>query len=243
MKNRIDFKDKLKEEAKKINIELNKDMLEKFEMYKSMLVEWNEKINLTTITEDYEIIMKHFIDCLESIKYFKNGQKVIDVGTGAGLPGVVIAIYFEGKIEVTLIDSLNKRILFLNEVIKNLKLKNVITIHARAEELANNIKYREKYDIAVSRAVANVSVLLELDTPYIKVGGNCLMLKSEKLEIELSEAKKAFNILNCKINYIYNYTYKIGEEEFVRNILIIEKKRSTPSKYPRSFAKIKKEQL
>ena len=117
MKSEINFKEILKEEAKNIGIQLNENQLEKFELYKDLLIEWNEKINLTAITDEYQIIMKHFIDCLEIVKYIEEGTNIVDVGTGAGFPGLVIAIYFEGKVNITLLDALNKRLLFLEEVI------------------------------------------------------------------------------------------------------------------------------
>ena len=158
MKN--DFINILKKEAKNRNIELTDKALERFELYKNLMLEWNEKMNLTAITDEYQIIMKHFIDCLEITKYMSGNEKVIDVGTGAGFPGIVIAIYFE-NINITLLDSLNKRLIFLEEVVKNLNLKNVNIVHARAEEFAHKDEYRNKYDLVVSRAVANLSNLLE----------------------------------------------------------------------------------
>ena len=166
--NELDFKNTLREEALNIDIELTNRQLENFEKYKELLVEWNEKMNLTAITTDYDVIMKHFVDCLEIVKYIEKGSKVIDVGTGAGFPGVVIAIYFENDINITLLDSLNKRLIFLEEVIKTLDLKHVNIVHARAEEYVQNELIRESYDVVVSRAVAPLNVLLEYDIPYLK---------------------------------------------------------------------------
>ena len=154
---KMDFKLSLKEEAKKNGLELTDSMLDKFEIYKDLLLLWNEKINLTAITDEYEIIMKHFIDCLEIVKYIKNGENIIDVGTGAGFPGLVIAIYFEDKVNITLLDALNKRLIFLQEVIEKLHLKNIKIVHGRAEEIPRKQEYRECYDIVVSRAVANLT--------------------------------------------------------------------------------------
>ena len=148
------FKQVLLEKASNINVNLNNEQLNSYYIYKEMLVEWNDKINLTAITDDEEIIDKHIIDCLEVVKYIKEGQSIIDVGTGAGLPGIIIAIYFEGKVKVTLFDALNKRIIFLDEVINVLGLKSVKAVHGRAEETSKEEKYREVYDIVISRAVA-----------------------------------------------------------------------------------------
>ena len=179
------FYNMLLKESNNIGIKLNNEQILKFEKYKKLLVSWNEKINLTAITDDEGIVLKHFIDCLEIVKYIDEGKKIIDVGTGAGFPGIVIAIFFNGKVEVTLIDALNKRINFLQEVIKELELKNVIVEHARAEEIGSKENYREKYDYAVSRAVAPLNVLLEFDTPFLKIGGKCLLLKGSNIEEEI----------------------------------------------------------
>lgn len=239
----INFKETLKEEANKINISLNDNILNQLELYKNILLEWNEKINLTAITDDYEFIMKHFIDCLEIVKYIDSSKKVIDVGTGAGFPGIVIAIYFEGKLNITLLDALNKRINFLQEVINMLKLSNITLVHGRAEECAKMKEYREKYDTVVSRAVANLLVLLEYEIPYVKVGGNCLIMKGDNVDIEIEKANKAFGILNCKIINRYKYNYTVNEEMYNRVILDIKKTRETSNKYPRNNGQIKKNPL
>lgn len=239
----INFKETLKEEANKINISLNDNILNQLEMYKNILLEWNEKINLTAITDDYEFIMKHFIDCLEIVKYIDINKKVIDVGTGAGFPGIVIAIFFEGKLNITLLDALNKRINFLQEVINMLKLSNITLVHGRAEECAKMKEYREKYDTVVSRAVANLPVLLEYEIPYVKVGGNCLIMKGDNVDIEIEKANKAFGILNCKIINRYKYNYTVNEEMYNRVILDIKKTRETSNKYPRNNGQIKKNPL
>ena len=239
----INFKDTLKEEANKINISLNDNILNQLELYKNILLEWNEKINLTAITDDYEFIMKHFIDCLEIVKYIDSSKKVIDVGTGAGFPGIVIAIFFEGKLNITLLDALNKRINFLQEVINMLKLSNITLVHGRAEECAKMKEYREKYDTVVSRAVANLPVLLEYEIPYVKIDGNCLIMKGDNVDVEIEKANKAFGILNCKIINRYKYNYTVNEEMYNRVILDIKKTRETSSKYPRNNGQIKKNPL
>lgn len=230
-------------EANKLGIQLNNDIINKFNIYKELLVEWNKKINLTAITDDKEIIMKHFIDCLEVVKYIKNDSKLIDVGTGAGFPGIVVAIYMGDKVKVTLVDALLKRINFLQEVKDKLNLNNVKIIHARAEELAQNIEYREKYDFAVSRAVAPLNILLEYDVPYIKVGSKCLLLKGTNVKDEIINSKNALVNLNSKITNVYEYSYLINEEKFDRKIVEVTKNKSTAKKYPRGYAKIKKNPL
>ena len=240
MKN--DFINILKKEAKNRNIELTDKALERFELYKNLMLEWNEKMNLTAITDEYQIIMKHFIDCLEITKYMSGNEKVIDVGTGAGFPGIVIAIYFE-NINITLLDSLNKRLIFLEEVVKNLNLKNVNIVHARAEEFAHKDEYRNKYDLVVSRAVANLSNLLEYDVGYLKLNGKLLLLKGDNVNDEINTSKNTFNVLGCKIENIYDYEYDVNGEIFNRKVLEIKKLKNTPEKYPRNYGKMKKNPL
>lgn len=240
MKN--DFISILKKEAKNRNIELTDKALERFELYKNLMLEWNEKMNLTAITDEYQIIMKHFIDCLEITKYMSGNEKVIDVGTGAGFPGIVIAIYFE-NINITLLDSLNKRLIFLEEVVKNLNLKNVNIVHARAEEFAHKDEYRNKYDLVVSRAVANLSNLLEYDVGYLKLNGKLLLLKGDNVNDEINTSKNTFNVLGCKIQNIYDYEYDVNGEIFNRKVLEIKKLKNTPEKYPRNYGKMKKNPL
>ena len=240
MKN--DFISILKKEAKNRDIELTDKALERFELYKNLILEWNEKMNLTAITDEYQIIMKHFIDCLEITKYMNGNEKVIDVGTGAGFPGIVIAIYFE-NINITLLDSLNKRLIFLEEVVKKLSLKNVNIVHARAEEFAHKDEYRSKYDLVVSRAVANLSNLLEYDAGYLKLNGKLLLLKGDNVNDEINTSKNTFNILGCKIENIYDYEYDVNGEIFNRKVLEIKKIKITPEKYPRNYGKMKKNPL
>ena len=236
MKN--EFEQILYKKASEAKYELSDDILNKLWIYKEKLIEWNEKINLTTITDDEGIIEKHFIDSLQCCRYINSKQTVADIGTGAGFPGLVIGIYMP-DVKVTLIDALNKRINFLNDVIDKLNLKNVITIHARAEDLANDIKYRQKYDIAVARAVASTNILLEYTTPYVKVNGKCLLMKSNNIKEEIDRSKNAINKLNCKISNIYEYQLN-STEIFNRIIIEVTKLNNTPINYPRSFAKIKK---
>lgn len=232
------------QECKKQNIELDESKAQALKEYKELLVEWNEKMNLTAITEDYEVIIKHFVDCLECTHLITNEKKIIDVGTGAGFPGMPLAIYYP-QIEFTLLDGLNKRLIFLEEVVNKLELKNVKIVHARAEEAARNEEYFESFDAVVSRAVANLPVLLEYTSPYVKVNGKCIVMKGDNSKEELDLAKNAMNILKLKNieNKEYKYSYTINNEEYNRTILYIEKVGNTPNKYPRNYGQIKKKAL
>ena len=232
------------QECKKQNIELDESKAKALKEYKELLVEWNEKMNLTAITEDYEVIVKHFVDCLECTHLITNEKKIIDVGTGAGFPGMPLAIYYP-QIEFTLLDGLNKRLIFLEEVVNKLGLKNVKIVHARAEEAARNEECFESFDAVVSRAVANLPVLLEYTSPYVKVNGKCIVMKGDNAKEELDLAKNAMNILKLKNieNKEYKYSYTINNEEYNRTILYIEKVGNTPNKYPRNYGQIKKKAL
>ena len=232
------------QECKKQNIELDESKAQALKEYKELLVEWNEKMNLTAITEDYEVIVKHFVDCLECTHLITNEKKIIDVGTGAGFPGMPLAIYYP-QIEFTLLDGLNKRLIFLEEVVNKLGLKNVKIVHARAEEAARNEECFESFDAVVSRAVANLPVLLEYTSPYVKVNGKCIVMKGDNAKEELELAKNAMNILKLKNikEKEYKYSYSIDNEEYNRTILYIEKIGNTPNKYPRNYGQIKKKAL
>ena len=219
----------LNELAKKLQIELDEEKISNFIIYKNLLQEWNEKINLTAIVEDREIIIKHFIDSLTILKYIPKESSIIDVGTGAGFPGVPIKIA-EPTISVTLLDSLNKRLNFLNEVINKCNLSNIKTIHGRAEDMANNVLHREMYDVAVARAVANLSTLSELCLPFVKVNGLFISMKGNSID-EVEEAKNAINILGGKIEKIEKII--LPETDIERNIILIRKIKNTPNKYPR----------
>ena len=239
----IEFKEILYQEAKRKEIELTKEQLRQFELYKDILIEWNKKMNLTAITEEYQVVMKHFVDCLEITKYIKKNSTVIDIGTGAGFPGVVIAIYFGNDISITLVDALNKRITFLNEVKSKLNLNNVNVVHARAEELGRKEEYREQFDYIVSRAVAPLNVLLEYDIPFLKTGSKCLLLKGSNLDEEINTSMNALSVLNSKITNIYEYCYTLDSETYNRKIIEIEKQKNTKETYPRNYGKIKKNPL
>lgn len=207
---------------------LSKEQLEKFKVYYKSLIEWNEKINLTAITDESEVITKHFADSLSILKYIKNNSKVIDVGTGAGFPGIPLKIANE-SLKITLLDSLNKRILFLDEVIKELNLKDINTIHGRAEEVAHDKDHREQYDIAVCRAVAKLNVLAEYMLPYLKVGGTFICMKGPNINEEIDSSMKAIKLLGGKIEKVESF----GLEENQRNIIIIKKEKNSPKKFPR----------
>lgn len=228
--NKEEFFTILSEKAKEIEIELNEKQLEQFYNYMNLLIEWNQKVNLTAIVEPKEIILKHFIDSLTICKYTKNAKTLVDVGTGAGFPGIPLKIVNEG-IKVTLLDSLNKRINFLNEIIEKLELKNIETIHARVEEFGKNKKYRETFDIATSRAVANLSTLSEYMIPLIKLGGESICMKGSEIDKELESSKKAINVLGGKIESVKSFN--LPETDMKRNIIIIKKVNLTPTKYPR----------
>jgi len=228
--------------SKENNIYINNKQAEKMYEYKNILLEWNEKINLTAITDDEDIIVKHFVDSLLSVEHIVENTKIIDVGTGAGFPGIIIAIYFDGKVNITLLDSLQKRINFLNEVIEKLKLKNIKAIHGRAEEFAHKEEFRECYDIAIARAVAPLNILLEYLTGYIKVNGKCICMKSLSVDEEIKGAKKAYEMMN--LNCVKNIKKTIKyNEEITRVILIFSKSKVLSNKYPRNYGKIKKSPL
>lgn len=223
-----------------LNVSSEEKVLERFYLYMQLLLDWNEKINLTAIVEPKEIILKHFVDCATALKYLDINSKILDLGTGAGFPGIPLKI-LNDKIDITLVDSLNKRINFLNEVIDNLKLNNIKTIHARAEDLARQKGFRENYDVILSRAVANMSVLLEYTLPFLKVGGKCICMKGPNVEEELNNSKKALKILGGEIEKIEKLN--LPNSNIERNIIIIKKIKETPKQYPRKAGKPSKEPI
>lgn len=215
--------------SKKLGFPLDEAQIDALEIYKNLLVEWNEKINLTAITEPREIAVKHFLDSLSAISTgFVNG-KVIDVGTGAGFPGLVLKVA-KPEISLTLLDSLNKRINFLKEVASELSLDGIEFVHARAEDAAR-LSHRGSYDTVVSRAVANMTVLSELCIPFLKVGGRFLALKGPLADEELENAKRAIHILGGEVEDVFNVD--IPYSELSHKIIIIKKVRQTPIQYPR----------
>lgn len=215
-----------------LGIQLSEQQIKQFLKYYELLIEWNEFMNLTAITDYDEVMKKHFVDSLTLIKVFdvSKSKSVIDVGTGAGFPGLALKIAFP-NLKVTLLDSLNKRIKFLDEVINQLGLTNIETIHGRAEDFAKQGKLREKFDLCVSRAVANLSSLSEYCIPFVKIGGEFISYKSEKIVEELESAIKAITILGGK--YEKTNDFYLPQSDMYRNLVVIRKIKETPKKYPR----------
>ena len=218
----------IKEVFSKYGFSLSALQINQFERYYEFLISENKKYNLTAITEKNDVIFKHFLDsCLAEKNIIKNA-KIIDIGSGAGFPSIPLKI-LRPDIKFVLVDSLNKRVNFLNELIKILNLQDVVAVHARAEDYIKD--NREKFDYAVARAVAPLNTLLEYLVPYVKVGGECLIYKSQKLEDEIETYQNALKVLGCKVEKIENFN--IDEIDAVRKILIIKKCFVTPIKYPR----------
>lgn len=227
------------EELDRLNIEIKKEQLDKLEKYYNLLIEWNNKINLTNITEKENVYLKHFYDSLTIIKVINltKEETLCDIGTGAGFPGLVLKIVFP-NLKITLVDSLNKRIEFLKEVIKKLDLKDIKVYHARAEEFArDNI---EKYDIVTARAVAHLSILLEYAIPMVKINKYFISMKAN-IDEELEESKNALDILDVKVIKIEKF--KLPYENSNRTLIKIQKLKSTNKKYPRKNSEIKKKKL
>lgn len=210
--------------------------------YYELLLEWNSFMNLTTITEFDEVCTKHFLDSLSICRIIDCTKEfsLIDIGTGAGFPGIPLKIVFP-NMEITLLDSLGKRVKFLNEVIKKLDLKNIDAIHGRAEDFAKSGIMREKFDVCISRAVANLSTLSEYCIPYVKIGGCFVSYKSEKTTKEISEAEKAINILGGKV--VRCAEFVLPNSDIYRNLIMIKKVKATPKKYPRKAGMPSKEPL
>lgn len=221
------FEEKLDNKLKENQIYLSQDQLYKFKVYYKLLVEYNNKFNLTAITDEDDVIVKHFLDSLLGAKYINNGR-VIDIGSGAGFPGVAIKI-LNNDIELVLVDSVKKKVDFLQMLISQLNLNNVQCIHSRIEDLAHNDEYREKFDFCVSRAVAPLNVLVEYAVPFLKIGARAYAYKSQQLEEEISRAKFALMKMGGAISNTYEYTV----DGMDRKILEIKKITSTPSEYPR----------
>ena len=234
--------EQFEKDCKALGVTLSDEQIRQFLKYFEMLVEWNEVMNLTAITEYDEVMKKHFVDSISLCKAYDVTQNktVIDVGTGAGFPGIPLKIAFP-EIEVVLLDSLNKRIKFLNEVIEKLGLENIRTIHGRDEDFAKQKEYRENFDLCVSRAVANLSTLSEYCLPYVKTGGKFVPYKSGKIDDELSQAKKAVSVLGGKITDVVKF--QLGDTEIERSFVVIEKEKNTPKKYPRKAGLPSKEPL
>lgn len=239
----VEFKEQMEEQLNSIGIVLTTEQLQQFYKYYEILIEWNEKINLTAITQMDEVVTKHFVDSLALIKVVENlsekENKIIDVGTGAGFPGIPLIIAYP-KLKITLLDSLNKRVKFLEEVIAALELTNIEAIHGRAEDLGHQNVSRETYDICVSRAVANISTLSEYCMPFVKVGGYFISYKSGKVEEELSAGKGAIKKLNGSIEKVISFKLPNTDE---RSFIKIKKEGKLNKIYPRKAGLPSKEPL
>ena len=229
----------IKEYSSKFGIILDNSQINKLIKYYELLIEWNEKINLTAITDFQEVCIKHFMDSFSIVKLFSSyeeakgffdGKKLIDVGTGAGFPGVCLKILFPG-LSVTLMDSLDKRVKFLNEVISLLELDGIYAVHERAEKGAHSEKYREVFDFSVARAVAALPVLCEYCIPFVKVGGYFIAYKSEKADEEIKDSENALDKLGGKISK--KFSFSLADGDLQRTLIEIKKEKVTPVVYPR----------
>lgn len=232
----------LTEKVKELSIVLNDKQIQQFEQYYNILVEWNKVMNLTAITEYEEVVEKHFLDSLTIVNaiHVEKIETLIDVGTGAGFPGIPLKIAFP-HLKVTLLDSLNKRIKFLNEVINLLELNDIKAIHGRAEDYAKQAEYREQYDICVSRAVANLATLSEYCLPYVKVDGLFVPYKSGEIDEELKSSEKAVSILGGKVEEVVKF--QLPGTDIGRSFVKIHKVKETKKKYPRKAGMPTKEPL
>ena len=234
----------LKQACEEYKISLTSEQEQQFIQYYELLIEWNKVMNLTAITEMEEVITKHFVDSLCIVKSEKDletcSKKVIDVGTGAGFPGIPLKIAFP-HLKVTLLDSLNKRLNFLNEVISRLGLEEIETVHGRAEDGARRAEHREQYDLSVSRAVSRLASLCEYCMPYVKVGGVFVSYKAEKASEELTEAKKAISVLGGKLEK--EVAFQLCRTDMERDLIVIKKVKNTPKKYPRKAGTPTKEPI
>lgn len=238
----MELKDILKDGAESLNIEITNSQIDQLIKYKDILLEWNQKMNLTAIEEEKDVMIKHFLDSLSCIqsKHLKKEGKMIDVGTGAGFPGVPLKIALP-NMELTLLDSLRKRISFLEEVCTETKLGQVDFVHGRAEDIGQSKEHREKYDYAVSRAVAALNVLVEYCLPFVKVGGYFICQKGPQIIEELPEAEKAIKILGGEV--IEQISVDLPFSDITHHIVVIKKIKQTPSKYPRKAGKPSKEPI
>ncbi|MFA9463447.1 MAG: 16S rRNA (guanine(527)-N(7))-methyltransferase RsmG [Velocimicrobium sp.] len=235
-------REKIKQEIQKLEIEISDNQCDQLLQYYELLIEWNEFMNLTTITDFDDVLTKHFIDSLELVKVIDLNQEysLLDLGTGAGFPGIPLKIVFP-NLKVTLLDSLNKRVKFLNQVIETLSIKNIYAFHGRAEDYAKDKEYREQYDLCVSRAVANLATLSEYCIPYVKKQGYFIPYKSGKIEEEVEAAKKAIHVLGGKIERIENFN--LIDTNMERSFVVIKKCKETPNKYPRNAGKPTREPI
>lgn len=234
-----EFKNIFVEQVSKIGVKIDEKNIEIFYKYMNGILEWNEKINVTAVTDEKMFIVKHFVDSLTINRFLENKTSIIDIGTGAGFPGIPIKIV-NPDIKATLIDSVNKKLNVIRDLSNRIGFKNLEIIHTRAEDLASKFEYREKYDIATTRAVSNFCTIVEYMLPFVKIGGYAICMKGPNYKEELEDAQNAIKILGGEI-------YKVEKinvnDELERNIAIIKKIKETPKKYPRGQGKPLKEPI
>lgn len=228
-----------KEAAERNSIDIKEEKVKQFYEYMTYILEWNEQINLTAIKSEEEFIVKHFIDSLTILRYIKSNSKLIDIGTGAGFPGFPIKISDE-SVFTTLVDSVNKKVNVLKDISNKMNINNIELVHARVEDIAKLDKYREKYDYVTSRAVSNLTTLVEYMLPFLKIGGKAICMKGPNYEEELKNSKRAIELLGGSIEKIDKI---IIDKDIERNIIVISKVKNTPSKYPRDKGRPLKEPL
>ena len=215
-------------------IELTENQIEQFYNYMNGILKWNKSINVTSITDEKMFIVKHFADSLTINRFVEDKKTLIDIGTGAGFPGIPLKIVNK-DLKVTLIDSVNKKLNIIRDITADFNLENLEIIHTRAEDLANDIEYREKYDIATARAVAGLPILMEFCVPFVKVGGYFVCLKGPNANLELEESKVAMDVLG--VEFIEKINIELPESDLNHNILVFKKVKNTPDKYPRKAGK------
>jgi 16S rRNA (guanine527-N7)-methyltransferase len=230
----MDFNDYISEGSKELNLEINKEIIEKFKIYKNLLISWNEKINLTSITDDRNVAIKHFLDSISISKYIVNkNTKLLDVGTGAGFPGIPLKILYK-DLNVTLLDSLKKRVTFLQKVIDQTSINGINCIHGRAEDFGKNKNYREKFNFVTARAVARLPILIEYCLPFLELNGIFIAMKGNSDE-EIKDSKKALEMLGGEIINVEKFELPYNKEN--RSVIIIQKQRQTPTRFPRKAGK------
>lgn len=234
-----EFQDIFQRECDKNNVAFDVNKSKQLYEYMKLILEWNEKINVTAIKDEKEFIVKHFIDSLTLNSFFKEVNRALDIGTGAGVPGIPLKIYHPDA-KFSLIDSVNKKITVLKDVIEKLNLQKIEALHIRAEELAKNEEYREKFDVVTTRAVSNLATISEYMLPFVKIGGKAICMKGPNVEQELEEAKKAIKLFGGEIEEVKMIQIN---EEFERNLIIINKVNKTDKKYPRGQGKPAKEPI
>ena len=222
------FEDKLKEIFLKNGFVLSDEKIEKFKTFYELLLDWNQRFNLTTITSEEDVIIKHFLDSVIASDLLKDKSLIIDIGAGAGFPSIPLKI-MNPSLKITLVDSVNKKVIFLNEIIEKLKLLNIEALHFRIEDLAKTQNYHESFDYVVARAVASLNTLCEYSLPFLKTGGTCVFYKAENIDEEITNSKNAIKVLGGELKEIKRYEF----ENLLRSVILIKKVHLTPSKYPR----------